>query len=114
MAPAKIEIVKNHPCPKNQHEVHQFLGLANYYRRDVNNYAKIAVPLHSLLQKENAFKWTTDCNKPFETFKTALTIAPTLAFPDMSKSFYLSTDASGHAIVQKDNENKERVISYRG
>ena len=53
-------------------------------------------------------------NKSFETFKTALTIAPTLAFPDMSKSFYLSTDASGHAIVQKDNENKERVISYRG
>lgn len=116
--PAKIEVVKNHPRPKNQHEVRQFLGLANYYRRYVKDYAKIAVPLNSLLQKDNDFKWTSDCDKSFESLRTSLTTAPILAFPDMSKPFHLTTDASGHAIGyilgQLDSDKKERVISYGG
>ncbi|CAG2198844.1 unnamed protein product [Mytilus edulis] len=48
---SKITIVKNYPRPKNQTEVRQFLGLCNYYRRFVKDYAKITVPLNNLLQK---------------------------------------------------------------
>ena len=30
----------------------KFLGLANYYRRFIKDFAKIAVPLHILVRKE--------------------------------------------------------------
>lgn len=116
--PEKIHIVKSHPAPKNQHEVRQFLGLCNYYRKFVEGYAKITIPLNSLLQKESEFKWTDKCQESFELLKTKLISAPILAFPDMSKPFIITTDASGQAIGyilgQKDDQNRERVISFGG
>ena len=112
----KVKIVKNYPTPKNQTEVRQLIGLTNYYRKFVRNYAKICVPLNKLLQKESPFEWTQQCQDAFETLKDALTSAPILAFPDMSKPFELITDASGHSLgyllCQKDSQNRECVISY--
>jgi len=35
--------------------VQKFLGLANYYRRFVKDFAKIAKPLHQLVRKDK--KW---------------------------------------------------------
>ena len=48
----KIEGVLNWPAPKNIKEVQKFLGLTNYYRRFIKNFAKIAAPLHMLVRKE--------------------------------------------------------------
>ena len=44
--PKKTEKVANWPVPRSRREVQQFLGLANYYRRFVQDYARIAKPLH--------------------------------------------------------------------
>ncbi|CAG2200816.1 unnamed protein product [Mytilus edulis] len=91
---AKIKLVKEHPIPKTQQHVRQFLGL---YK---------------------PFLWTAECQKSFETLQNALTTAPILAFPDLSKSFTLTCDASGSAIGyilgQVDENKRERVISYGG
>jgi len=40
------------PKPKTVKEVHKFLGLANYYRRFVKDFAKIAKPIHKLVRKD--------------------------------------------------------------
>ena len=96
--PEKVEIVKSIPLPKSQHDVHAFLGLTNYYRTHVRNYVKIASPLNKLLSKDVPFKWTDDCDKAFQLLKDMLTSAPILAFPDMTKSFILTCDASGSAL----------------
>ncbi len=40
--PAKTEAVSAYPVPKNVHDLRQFLGLANYYRRFVRDFSKIA------------------------------------------------------------------------
>jgi len=37
-------------------EVQKFLGLANYYRRFIKDFAKIAAPLHELVRKEQKWK----------------------------------------------------------
>ncbi|CAG2239543.1 unnamed protein product [Mytilus edulis] len=115
---SKITIVKNYPRPKNQTEVRQFLGLCNYYRRFVKDYAKITVPLNNLLQKDKEYVWTDKCQISFESLQQALTTAPVLSYPDMSKPFILTCDASGSAIGyilgQLDENGKERVISYSG
>ena len=51
----KIKEVLNWPAPRNVKKVQKFLGLANYYRRFIKDFAKIAIPLHVLVRKKQ--KW---------------------------------------------------------
>ena len=48
----KVEGVLNWLAPRNVKKVQKFLGLANYYRRFIKDFAKIAAPLHVLVRKE--------------------------------------------------------------
>lgn len=64
--PKKIEKITNWPVPTSKREVQRFLGLANYYRRFVENFAKIAKPLHQLTEKTTKFEWSADCQVAFE------------------------------------------------
>jgi len=52
MQKEKVEEVLSWPAPKNIKKVQKFLGLANYYRRFIKNFARIAAPLHVLVRKE--------------------------------------------------------------
>jgi len=56
MQKEKVEGVLNWPVPKNVKEVQKFLGLTNYYRRFMKNFARIAAPLHMLVRKEQKWK----------------------------------------------------------
>ena len=119
----KTERVRSFPTPTNQKTLKSSLGLCNYYRRYVKDYAKICIPLNQLLKKEKRQKfapgdWNQTCEKAFQTLKIALTSPPILGYPDMNKPFTLSTDASGSAIGyilgQKDSSGKEFVVAYGG
>ena len=77
------------------HEVWSFLGLASYYRRFILDFSKIAKPMTRLLQKEEKFNWTLECEATFHTLRTLLTTAPVLAQPDIEKPFDVFCDASG-------------------
>jgi hypothetical protein len=50
--PSKIDAVKNWRRPETPTEVRQFLGLAGYYRRFIEGFSKIALPLTQLTQKD--------------------------------------------------------------
>jgi len=52
MQKEKVEGVLSWPAPKNVKEVQKFLGLTNYYRRFIKDFARIAAPLHVLVRKE--------------------------------------------------------------
>jgi len=52
MQKEKVEGVLSWPAPRNIKEVQKSLGLANYYRRFIKDFAKIAVLLHMLVRKE--------------------------------------------------------------
>ena len=120
---AKTDLVKDFPIPTTQKQLRGFLGLCNYYRRFVQDYAKIASPLNSLLKKEigknfSKVDWTDKCQIAFDTLKDNLISAPILRFPDMSRPFILSTDASGfslgYILGQVDKNGQEYVICYGG
>ncbi|GJR00211.1 putative reverse transcriptase domain-containing protein [Tanacetum coccineum] len=49
--PAKIESIKDWASPKSPTEIHQFLGLAGYYRRFIEGFLKIAKAMTKLTQK---------------------------------------------------------------
>lgn len=114
----KVSAVTEYPRPKNQTDVWAFLGLANYYRRFIKDFANVAKPLNDLLRKDVVFAWSESCEKAFCLLKERLTKAPVLTFPDFDKEFTLYTDASQLAISfilgQKDEKGRERVISYGG
>jgi len=56
MQKKKMEGVLNWLVPRNVKEVQKFLGLANYYRRFIKDFAKIVVLLHVLVRKEQKWK----------------------------------------------------------
>ena len=43
--PAKVEAVKQWSQPKTVTEIRSFLGLAGYYRKFVEGFSKLAMPL---------------------------------------------------------------------
>lgn len=111
----KVEAIKKFPVPKTQKNVREFLGLATYYSRFINNFAKTTKPLTALLQKDTKFTWTDETSIAFETVKKLLSEAPLLAFPDFFKEFLVSTDASNIAvagILSQGEIGKDRPIAY--
>lgn len=92
--------------------------MANYYRKFIKGFSNIAAPLNALLAKNTKFIWNLECQTSFETLKQALITAPVLSYPDPSKTFILSCDASdtavGYTLGQKTKDNKEVVIAYGG
>ncbi|GKD42176.1 putative reverse transcriptase domain-containing protein [Tanacetum coccineum] len=61
--PTKIETVKNWASPTTPLEIHQFLGLAGYYRRFIEGFSKIAKPMTELTQKNQKFDWGEEQEK---------------------------------------------------
>ena len=93
--PAKIEAVSKWPAPKNVTEIRSFLGLAGYYRRFVEGFARIAAPLTALTKKGKKYEWTTKCEEHFQELKHKLTSAPILTIPVVEEgNFVIYSDAS--------------------
>jgi len=65
--PDKKVRVAEWPTPKSAKEVQQLLGLANYYRRFVKDFAAVAKPLHKLTEKGVPFLWSDQCQSCFNT-----------------------------------------------
>ena len=114
--PSKTLKVKEWPKPTSVQEVQQFLGLTNYYRHFVKDFAAVARPLYSLTEKKTPFKWTEQCEDAFATLKIHLTSAPTLALPDWSRQFIVDMDTSdtgiGAVLSQIHADGAEHVICY--
>jgi hypothetical protein len=93
--PTKVQEVLDWKALILVHEVWRFLSLAGYYRRFIPDFSKITKPMTRLLQKDEKFVWTPECEAAFHTLRTLLTSAPILAQPDIKKPFDVFCDASG-------------------
>ena len=93
--PSKIQDVLNWKAPTSVPEIRSFLGLADYYRRFVPDFSKIAKHMTELLKKGVKFVWDDKCEQAFQTLRKLLTFAPVLAQPDITRPFDVYCDASG-------------------
>ena len=55
MEAEKIDKVLSWPEPKNMKDIRKFLGLTNYYRRFIKDFAQVARPMNVLTRKDE--KW---------------------------------------------------------
>ena len=94
----KVRAVKEFPTPTNTRQLKAFLGLCGYYRRFIPNFSKIAKPMTELLRKNTPFEWSQRIDEAFITFKDLLTSEQLLQYPDFTKPFVLTTDASNEAL----------------
>lgn len=91
---SKFKAVKNNPTPTNPDEVRRFVAFCNYYRKFIPNFASIAKPLNDLLHKNIRFEWNSIHNESSNKLKNDLLSPQILKYPDFTKPFIVTTDAS--------------------
>ncbi|GJY37954.1 putative reverse transcriptase domain-containing protein [Tanacetum coccineum] len=109
--PAKIEAVKNWASPTTPTKIHQFLGLADYYRRFIKDFSKIAKSLTELTQKNKKYIWGENQESAFQLLKQKLCEAPILALPEGNDDFVIYCDASHQGLVAVLMQ-RDKVIVY--
>jgi len=102
----KLSGVLEWPVPTKVKQVQVFLGFANFYRRFIENFAKMSKLLSNLTKKDSTWTWDKEQQNAFEVLKKAFTTAPVLRIPNDKDPFKLSTDTSDFAtravLSQKD------------
>ncbi|GJV89292.1 hypothetical protein Tco_1533230 [Tanacetum coccineum] len=73
--------------PKSPMEIRQFFGLADYYRRFIEGFLKIAKSMTKLTQKKVKFDWGDKQEAAFQLLKEKLCSAPILALPEGAENF---------------------------
>ena len=112
--PAKVNDVVQWPVPHNAKVVWTYLGMTGYYARFMYNNTDLAVPLSDLL-KECTWKWTEWEQSAFEGLKTALTTAPVLVYPYVTRLFSYAMDISDIAVgtvLQQDHGNDPYPLKF--
>ena len=126
--PGKTVAVSKWPVPANVKDLQRFLGFTGFYRRFIQDYARVARPLTELLRGSNPRKlkgkkqvntewsWGEAQDNAFRALVHRLTQPPVLCYPDFSKPFIVRTDASkqglGAVLCQEQESGDVRVVSY--
>lgn len=112
----KVKAITDAPVPTNVTELRSWLGLINYYGRFQRGLASILGPLHELLRKDVAWKWSEACQKAFDACKVQLSSSKVLVHYDTVKPLKLDCDASSYGVgavlshVMEDGS--ERPVAY--
>ena len=95
-----ITKIINIKVPKTKKQVRGIVGLVNYYAKFIPNISTILIPLYKLTEKGMPEKvsWTDECQSAIAHIQTRLNASPLLILPDLSKLFFVQTDASGLGI----------------
>ncbi|GAA5878751.1 hypothetical protein JCM1840_006046 [Sporobolomyces johnsonii] len=117
MDPKKIDSVRSWPLPSNLREVQSFLGFANFYRRFIKDYSKIAHPLTRLTKKDTAFDLDSAAIAAFTTLKGMFNGEQILCHFRPGMPIELETDASdfalGSVLSQRHEDGKLYPIAFR-
>ena len=113
--PDKVAAIVQFPTPKNVKELRRFLGMASFYRKFVEGFARVAGPLTRLLKKDILWVWQEKEEESFRALLSRLSESPVLAHLDESADLVLRTDASVAglgAVLSQGSGRDERVVAY--
>lgn len=118
MNPKKLSTIVDWPEPRSVKDIQSFLGFANFYRRFVEHYAQIVIPLHAHTRKDAPlpFRLSDEARQAFNQLKRIFTSAPVLRHFDPALPITLITDASDFAISgivhQPDHNNQLHPVAF--
>jgi len=116
MEKEKVRGVLEWPTPKCVKNVQKFLGLVNYYRRFVKDFAEIARPMHRLVQEQERWNWGAEQEEAFRRLKEIFMSEPVLAASDLDKEMRVEVDASDYAtggvLSMKYEDERWRPVAY--
>jgi len=98
MEKEKVQGVIEWLVPKSMKDMQKFLGLANYYRWFVKDFAKIMRPLYEMTRKEIKRSWEERQQKVFEELKEKFITEPVLVISDLDREMRVEVDASDFAM----------------
>lgn len=75
-----------------------FLGILGYYRKFIRDFAKLAKPLTNALRKGEEITHSKEFIDAFENCRSILSGSNIFQYPDFSRQFNLTTDASNFAV----------------
>jgi len=98
MTSTKVEEIRAWSTPEKVVDVQSFMGFANFYRRFIKGFGKIAKPLTDLTKKGIKWTWTPSCQEAFDKLKEMFTTGPILTHFDDTRLTKLETEASDFAL----------------
>ena len=113
--PKKTAVNKNYPQPTCTKDVRSFIGLTNFFRKNVRSYSDKAHGLIKLLRKDVPFSWGPEQQQSFEALKEALVSPENMAIPKLNEPLILTTDASDISVsynLSQMIDGRERIIEY--
>ena len=106
--------------PKTLKEANHFIGALNWYRKFIQDFAKIGGPLHSVTNKTKTRRmechWGPEQTNAFNQLRSIITSKPlVLDFPDPNSPLILSTNASDigvSAVLRQDTLSGLKILYY--
>ena len=113
---SRIEGFQKLEPPLSIKALQRYTETINFLAKNVYGMQPILQPSYNLLHKENDFKWTKEHQQIFEQMKRTITHKLELTMPDITKPFYIITDASNTSIgaallKQHPTERKMKLVS---
>ncbi len=93
----KLRAIKAAQPPIDMKAVRSFIGLCNFFRTHINNFATVSVPLTKLTRKDSGYNvgpLPTDTLNAFLELTKRLITDPVVAYPRSNIIYVLITDAS--------------------
>ena len=90
----RVKAINNLKSPTTVKELQKVIGIFQYSRKYIRNFASISQPLYALLKKSTKFTWSKECEDAMQTLKKAITTAPVLGIADPNGQFEVTCDAS--------------------
>ena len=94
----KIEVIQNLPLPGTVRDLRSFLMHISFYRRFIQDFAKVSKPLTTLICKDKDFIIDEEGKSTFVMLKQALIKTPILQSPNWDLPFEIMCDASDYTV----------------
>ena len=97
----KVSIIVDYPIPRSSTELRRFMGMINFFRPMIPDFAKIAFNVTELLKfnpNSKQLVWDDPAIASFNKLKQALAESPTLSYPSpYCDEYQLVSDSSNYA-----------------